>query len=157
MTHTHTHAPTRVRSNVLMYVRTYSVLGQREQFFRSFLPLFSPFSPFGRTAPSKPFSVPHLKSSLKSKIHRHPSPPPPPRHHRRPFSTVPTHRWPPKIPNFPFCPQPTRNLFHRKSLDFFSLFVQIKGHKSTLGLCPLILCCVFIDCRGVGLIFQKGC
>jgi hypothetical protein len=54
-------------------------------------------------------SVPLLPKSKSTHTHHHPLPPPPPEHHRRPFSTVPTHRRPPKSPKFPFYPQPTRN------------------------------------------------
>jgi hypothetical protein len=50
ITHTHTHAPARVRSNVLLYVRTYSVLGQCEQFLGQFFFLFPHFLPTSRTA-----------------------------------------------------------------------------------------------------------
>jgi hypothetical protein len=60
ITHTHTHAPARVRLNVLLYVRTYSVLGQREQFFRSVFfssfpfPSHQPYSPIQHLRPSPP-------------------------------------------------------------------------------------------------------
>jgi hypothetical protein len=64
ITHTHTHAPARVRSNVLLYVRTYSILGQREQFFRSFFPLFPHSSPSAVQHPPVP---PPSLSSLNPK------------------------------------------------------------------------------------------
>jgi hypothetical protein len=72
MTHTQTHALARVRSNVPMYVQTYLILGQREQFFLGHIFFsFSHFFPSSRTTRNLP-SVP-----LLPKIQKPRNPPPP--------------------------------------------------------------------------------
>jgi hypothetical protein len=77
--------------------------------------------------------------------HHRPSPSPPPTHHRRPpFSP---------ISHF-FHTNPETQ--HHQINPFFSNFFVDFGHKSTLGLCPLLLVLVLcLFCRGLEL-FERG-
>jgi hypothetical protein len=148
MVHPHTHAPARVRSNVLMYVRTYSVLGQREQLLGHISP---PPSPIFQQPYKHPETPPPSLSSLNPKTthtHLRQPPSPPPKHHRRPFSTTHTHRRPPKSPLFPIFSHKTRNPISPKNPPFFFYFLFNQRAQIHSWIVPLDFVLVFLLIAG---------
>jgi hypothetical protein len=127
-----THTPTHLHE----YGRTYSVLGQRELFFRSvfFFPL-SHFLPTSRTARYST-SVPLLP---KSKNHPHPPPTATFPTTETPPPAIPHHPYPPlatKISDFTFFFQHSPKPNFSKNPQIFFFFVQSKGTNPLLDCAP---------------------